>query len=208
MITGALDLSVKPLMEHLGITEYVTNRLEFVNGMATGRLLPPVMAAATKASWIRTYTEREGHQPERLLRLYRQHERSADAVDRRSSGGDQPGYAFATNSASSRLADTEFEIEFDLNRGTALKTYGTSTPTKNTRIRNLHRPRQRAAHHAVRRGLYSRGLTDRNARALSESVDQGFAESRSGDPLRAESSARLRSALRATRAGNARDDRG
>jgi len=60
VITGALDLSVKPLMEHLGIREYVTNRLEFVNGMATGRLLPPVMAAATKASWIRTYTEREG----------------------------------------------------------------------------------------------------------------------------------------------------
>lgn len=60
VITGALDLSVKPLMEHLRITEYVTNRLEFVNGMATGRLLPPVMAAATKASWIRTYTEREG----------------------------------------------------------------------------------------------------------------------------------------------------
>jgi phosphoserine phosphatase len=30
-----------------------------VKGVATGRLLPPVMAAATKASWIRTYTERE-----------------------------------------------------------------------------------------------------------------------------------------------------
>ena len=59
VITGALDLSVKPLMKHLGITEFVTNRLEFVNGVATGRLLPPVMAAATKASWIRTYTERE-----------------------------------------------------------------------------------------------------------------------------------------------------
>ena len=58
VITGALDLSVKPLMEHLEITEYVTNRLEFVNGVATGRLLPPIMAAATKASWIRTYTER------------------------------------------------------------------------------------------------------------------------------------------------------
>ena len=55
VITGALDLSVKPLMEHLNITEYVTNRLEFVNGVATGRLLPPIMAAATKASWIRTF---------------------------------------------------------------------------------------------------------------------------------------------------------
>ena len=60
VITGALDLSVRPLMEHLNITEYVTNRLEFVNGVATGRLLPPVMAAATKASWIRVFSEREG----------------------------------------------------------------------------------------------------------------------------------------------------
>src|SRR5882762_11576832 len=59
VITGALDLSVKPLMEFLGITEYVANRLEFVNGVATGRLLPPVLAAATKASWIRTFAERE-----------------------------------------------------------------------------------------------------------------------------------------------------
>ena len=59
VITGALDLSVKPLMEHLGIDEFVTNRLEFVNGLATGRLLPPVMAAATKASWMRIYAEKE-----------------------------------------------------------------------------------------------------------------------------------------------------
>src|SRR5678815_3691858 len=60
VVTGALDVSVKPLMEHLGITEYVSIRLEFVIGIATGRLLPPVMAAATKASWIRVFAEREG----------------------------------------------------------------------------------------------------------------------------------------------------
>ena len=60
VVTGALDISVNHLMDHLGITEYVANRLEFVNGRATGRLLPPVMAAATKASWIRVYAEREG----------------------------------------------------------------------------------------------------------------------------------------------------
>ncbi|HEX7998527.1 MAG TPA: HAD family phosphatase [Pyrinomonadaceae bacterium] len=60
VVTGALELSVKPLMEFLGITDYVANRLEFVNGIATGRLLPPVLAAATKASWIRTFAEREG----------------------------------------------------------------------------------------------------------------------------------------------------
>ena len=60
VVTGALDISVKPLMEYLGITDYVANRLEFVNGVATGRLLPPVLAAATKASWIRSFAEREG----------------------------------------------------------------------------------------------------------------------------------------------------
>ncbi|HEY6122995.1 MAG TPA: HAD family hydrolase, partial [Pyrinomonadaceae bacterium] len=55
VVTGALDVSVKPLMQHLGIKDYVANQLEFVNGVATGRLLPPVMAAATKASWIRVF---------------------------------------------------------------------------------------------------------------------------------------------------------
>ncbi len=60
VVTGALDISVEPLMRHLGITDYAANRLEFVNGVATGRLLPPVLAAATKANWIRIFAEREG----------------------------------------------------------------------------------------------------------------------------------------------------
>ena len=60
VVTGALDFSVEPLMKYLGIETYVSNRLEFVNGIATGRLLPPVFAAATKASWIRNYAEQEG----------------------------------------------------------------------------------------------------------------------------------------------------
>lgn len=60
VVTGALDFSVEPLMKYLGIETYVSNRLEFVNGIATGRLLPPVFAAATKASWIRNFAEQEG----------------------------------------------------------------------------------------------------------------------------------------------------
>ena len=54
-----LDFTIERLMEHLGIEDYVANRLEFVNGYATGRVLPPVMASATKAKWIREYAERE-----------------------------------------------------------------------------------------------------------------------------------------------------
>jgi len=59
VLTGALDFTIDRLMEHLGIDDCVANRLEFVNGYATGRVLPPVMASATKAKWIREYAERE-----------------------------------------------------------------------------------------------------------------------------------------------------
>ncbi len=59
VVTGAVDMMVKQLMDYLKVDDYVANRLEFVNGRATGRLLPPILASATKASWIRTYAERE-----------------------------------------------------------------------------------------------------------------------------------------------------
>jgi HAD superfamily hydrolase (TIGR01490 family) len=59
VVTGALDIMVDKLMRYLNVDDYVANRLEFVNGRATGRLLPPVLANATKASWMRTYAERE-----------------------------------------------------------------------------------------------------------------------------------------------------
>ncbi len=58
VLTGALDFTIDRLMEHLRIDDYVANRLEFVNGYATGRVLPPVMASATKAKWIREYAEK------------------------------------------------------------------------------------------------------------------------------------------------------
>jgi HAD superfamily hydrolase (TIGR01490 family) len=59
VITGALDFTVERLMQYLEIDEFKANRLEFVNGYATGRILPPVMASATKAKWMREYAERE-----------------------------------------------------------------------------------------------------------------------------------------------------
>ncbi len=58
VITGALDFTIEKLMDYLGIEVYKANRLEFVNGYATGRILPPVMASATKAKWMREYSEK------------------------------------------------------------------------------------------------------------------------------------------------------
>lgn len=60
IITGALDLSVAPLMQYMGIDDWVANRLEFVDGVATGRVLPPVIATASKAQWMREFSTREG----------------------------------------------------------------------------------------------------------------------------------------------------
>lgn len=60
VVTGALDFSVAPLLNYLGIEIFAANRLEFVNGIATGRILPPIMASATKATWIREYAEANG----------------------------------------------------------------------------------------------------------------------------------------------------
>jgi HAD superfamily hydrolase (TIGR01490 family) len=59
VITGALDFTIDRLMDHLGIEDYRANCMEFVNGYSTGRIIPPVMASATKAQWIREYAERE-----------------------------------------------------------------------------------------------------------------------------------------------------
>lgn len=58
VISGALDFTIDRLCKYLEIDEYAANRLEFVNGYATGRILPPVMASATKAKWMREYAER------------------------------------------------------------------------------------------------------------------------------------------------------
>lgn len=58
VITGALDFTIDRICDYLEIDEYVSNRLEFVNGYATGRILPPVMASATKAKWMREYAEK------------------------------------------------------------------------------------------------------------------------------------------------------
>ncbi len=60
LVTGAFDLAVAPLVRALGFDGCGANRLDMVDGTATGRLVPPVMAGAAKAAWIRAYADREG----------------------------------------------------------------------------------------------------------------------------------------------------
>src|SRR5207302_2222869 len=43
LVSQGLDHVMRPLAQHLGVERIVANRLEFRNGVATGRLLNPVI---------------------------------------------------------------------------------------------------------------------------------------------------------------------
>lgn len=55
IVSGSLDVLVTPLARHLGIDDVVTNRLEFKDGVATGKLVKPVVAGAVKARLLQEY---------------------------------------------------------------------------------------------------------------------------------------------------------
>ncbi len=60
-ISGALDFIVKRLADQLGGDEVIANRLELKNGVATGKLLKPVVAGPEKARIVRDHARKNGH---------------------------------------------------------------------------------------------------------------------------------------------------
>jgi HAD superfamily hydrolase (TIGR01490 family) len=60
LCTGALDFTVRALAEHLGADDLMANRMHFVDGVATGKVVPPIIEGAHKALAIRDYCIREG----------------------------------------------------------------------------------------------------------------------------------------------------
>jgi HAD superfamily hydrolase (TIGR01490 family) len=60
LVTGALDFTVRRLAEHLGADDLIANRMRFVQGVATGRVIPPIIEGAHKALAMRDYCVREG----------------------------------------------------------------------------------------------------------------------------------------------------
>src|SRR5439155_17033684 len=63
LVTGTLDFQVRPIALHFGIDEIICNRLEFKNHIATGRVLPPLLAENEKALSIREYAAQESIDP-------------------------------------------------------------------------------------------------------------------------------------------------
>jgi HAD superfamily hydrolase (TIGR01490 family) len=60
LVSGGLDFTVRPLATHLGVDDFIANRLEFSGGYATGGLMKPFVAGATKATIIRDYAAQHG----------------------------------------------------------------------------------------------------------------------------------------------------
>jgi HAD superfamily hydrolase (TIGR01490 family) len=58
LITGALDFTVLPLARHLGADDVIANKMQYVGGIATGKVIPPIIEGANKAHAIREYCVR------------------------------------------------------------------------------------------------------------------------------------------------------
>lgn len=60
LVTGAIDLTILPLARHFGMDHVIANRLEFVDDVATGRVIQPLLASGIKAAVVRDYCKKEG----------------------------------------------------------------------------------------------------------------------------------------------------
>jgi HAD superfamily hydrolase (TIGR01490 family) len=60
LVTGALDFTMRPLARHVGADDMIANRMQFVGGKATGKIIPPIIEGANKANVIREYCETHG----------------------------------------------------------------------------------------------------------------------------------------------------
>jgi HAD superfamily hydrolase (TIGR01490 family) len=75
IVTGALDFTMRPLARHLGVDDMIANKMQFVGGVATGKVIPPIIEGANKANAIRDYCEKQN------LALNKSHAYSDSASD-------------------------------------------------------------------------------------------------------------------------------
>jgi HAD superfamily hydrolase (TIGR01490 family) len=60
LVSGALDFLMDRLAAHLGARAHISNRLEFKDGYATGKLLRPIVAGPEKARLVREWAKERG----------------------------------------------------------------------------------------------------------------------------------------------------
>jgi len=57
LVTGSPDFLVEPLARRLNIEHFAANRLVYSRGLATGRMLEPVMASSEKSAWCEKFAD-------------------------------------------------------------------------------------------------------------------------------------------------------
>lgn len=60
LVTGGLDFEVAPAADYFGFDDLMANRLEFRHGVATGAVLPPLLAGTEKAAVLQSYARSHG----------------------------------------------------------------------------------------------------------------------------------------------------
>ncbi len=55
LVSGALDFTIRPLARYLGADELIANKMQFVHGVANGKVIPPIIEGANKARVMRDY---------------------------------------------------------------------------------------------------------------------------------------------------------
>lgn len=60
-VTGSLEVTIKHLAKYLDADDWITNRLEYKNGKATGKLLQPVVAGPEKSNLIVSDAKANNH---------------------------------------------------------------------------------------------------------------------------------------------------
>lgn len=63
LVSGELDFVLRPVVRYLGFDRLVANSLEFRDGMATGRVMPPLVAEHEKVAAIRRICGELGAEP-------------------------------------------------------------------------------------------------------------------------------------------------
>ena len=68
LVSQVLDHVMRPLAKYLGVNGFIANRLEFRDGIATGRLLAPVIRPRGLFAWISEADPNGRRSPEQLVR--------------------------------------------------------------------------------------------------------------------------------------------
>jgi len=61
LVSGALDCILRKFAAHVGATDVIANHLEMKDGIATGKLLKPVVAGPEKARLVREHARDRGY---------------------------------------------------------------------------------------------------------------------------------------------------